>query len=90
MYAPKDTDVTFNIQPMPLAHDTLKNLLLTSFPDADITITDLAGDDDHWAVAIKSNHFKGKSRIQQHKMVYQALQGNMGEALHALQLKTYS
>lgn len=56
--------------------------------DAQIKITDLAGDNDHWAVEVISVEFKGKTRIQQHKMVYAALGGKMGGELHAMQLKT--
>jgi len=59
-----------------------------AFPDADITIKDLAGDDNHWAATIKSSAFNGKSRVAQHQMVYAALKGNMGGVLHALQLQT--
>jgi stress-induced morphogen len=73
---------------MPLSSDTLEKLILDGFPDAKITITDLAGDNDHWSAEIISEAFVGKSRINQHKMVYAALQGKMGGELHALQLKT--
>jgi stress-induced morphogen len=59
-----------------------------AFPDADITIKDLAGDDNHWSATIKSSAFRGKSRVAQHQMVYAALKGNMGGVLHALQLQT--
>ena len=59
-----------------------------AFPDADIEMRDLAGDDNHWAATVKSAAFKGKSRVQQHQMVYAALKGNMGGVLHALQLTT--
>jgi len=73
---------------MPIAANTLENLILEAFPDAKIKITDLAGDDDHWAVEVISAEFKGQSRINQHKMVYAALKGKMGGELHAMQLKT--
>lgn len=73
---------------MPLSSDTLEKLILDGFPDAKITITDLAGDNDHWSAEIISESFTGVSRINQHKMVYAALQGKMGGELHALQLKT--
>jgi len=53
-----------------------------------VTITDLAGDNDHYAAMVKSKAFKGKTRVQQHKMVYDALQGRMGGVLHALSLQT--
>lgn len=59
-----------------------------AFPDAEIQIKDLAGDDNHWAATIKSSAFNGKSRVAQHQMVYAALKGNMGGVLHALQLQT--
>jgi stress-induced morphogen len=73
---------------MPLSADTLEKLILDGFPDAKVTITDLAGDNDHWSAEIISASFAGVSRINQHKMVYAALQGKMGGELHALQLKT--
>jgi stress-induced morphogen len=73
---------------MPIAQDELFTLIKTEFPDADITITDLAGDGDHYSAEIISAHFMGKSRVVQHQMVYAALQGRMGGALHALALKT--
>jgi stress-induced morphogen len=73
---------------MPVAASTIENLILETFPDAKIKITDLAGDDDHWAVEIIADAFKDKSRIEQHKMVYKALKGKMGGELHAMQLKT--
>ena len=59
-----------------------------AFPDAEIEMKDLAGDDNHWAATIKSSAFNGKSRVAQHQMVYAALKGNMGGVLHALQLQT--
>lgn len=73
---------------MPIAANTLENLILEAFPDAKITITDLAGDNDHWSVEVISTAFQGQSRIAQHKMVYTALKGKMGGELHAMQLKT--
>ena len=59
-----------------------------ALPDAEVTITDLAGDQDHYAAMVKSNAFKGKTRVAQHKMVYDALGGRMGGELHALALQT--
>lgn len=59
-----------------------------AFPDAEIELKDLAGDDNHWAATIKSSAFAGISRVAQHQMVYAALKGNMGGVLHALQLTT--
>lgn len=66
----------------------IEKLIKDAFPDADVAITDLAGDDDHWSAVIATTAFKGKTRVQQHQMVYAALKGNMGGALHALQLQT--
>jgi stress-induced morphogen len=66
----------------------IEKLIKEAFPDADVTITDLAGDDDHWSAVVASAFFKGKTRVQQHQMVYAALKGNMGGVLHALQLQT--
>lgn len=68
--------------------DELKQALHNAFPNAEITLTDLVGDQDHYSVHIISDTFAGKTRIQQHKMVYQALGDKMGGVLHALQLKT--
>ena len=66
----------------------LRQLLRDAFPDASIDVVDLAGDNDHYQASIVSEQFVGKSRIQQHQMVYQALKGKMGDELHALSLKT--
>jgi stress-induced morphogen len=73
---------------MPLEQNTLETLIKESFPDADIKIIDLAGDNDHWSVEVESGAFAGQTRIKQHKMVYEALKGKMGGELHAMQLKT--
>ena len=73
---------------MAMAADDIARLIKERFPDAEIQIEDLAGDGDHYAASIVSEAFRGKSRIQQHQMVYDALQGNMGGVLHALALKT--
>ena len=59
-----------------------------AFPDAEVEMKDLAGDDNHWAATIRSSAFNGKSRVAQHQMVYAALKGHMGGTLHALQLQT--
>jgi stress-induced morphogen len=69
------------------AHE-IERLIKATFPDAQVEIRDLAGDGDHYAATITSAAFKGKSRVQQHQMVYAALKGNMGGALHALALTT--
>lgn len=66
----------------------IERLIREALPDARISIRDLAGDGDHYAAEIESEQFRGKSRVQQHQMVYEALKGNMGEALHALALQT--
>ena len=66
----------------------IEKLIKKAFPDAEITMTDLAGDNDHWAAMVVSSAFKGKNRVQQHQMVYAALKGKMGGELHALQLQT--
>jgi stress-induced morphogen len=73
---------------MPMEQNELERLIREAFPDADIEIRDLAGDGDHYAAHIVSQAFQGKSRVQQHQMVYQALQGQMGDVLHALALTT--
>lgn len=64
------------------------DLIQEALPDAQITLKDLAGDGDHFAAHIVSSQFLGKTRVQQHQIVYQALQGKMGTALHALSLET--
>jgi len=66
----------------------IERLIKERFPNATIEIQDLAGDGDHYAATVVAEEFRGKSRIQQHQMVYEALQGNMGGVLHALALKT--
>ncbi len=66
----------------------IERMIKAAIPDAQIDITDLRGDGDHYAANIVSKAFIGKSRVQQHQMVYAALQGNMGGALHALALQT--
>lgn len=66
----------------------LENLLRAAFPDADLSIEDLAGDADHYRATIRSAVFTGKSRVAQHQMVYAALGGRMGGQLHALALET--
>jgi stress-induced morphogen len=73
---------------MPMAADTLERLLREAFPNAEIVIEDLAGDGDHYRATIRDDGFLGKSRVVQHQMVYAALKGDMGSALHALALNT--
>ena len=69
------------------AHD-IERMIREGIPDADVRLEDLAGDGDHYAAYVSSPAFKGKSRVQQHQMVYKALQGRMGGQLHALALQT--
>ncbi len=66
----------------------IERLIKEGIPDAKVSIRDLAGDGDHYAAEVVSASFKGKSRVQQHQMVYKALQGHMGGTLHALALQT--
>lgn len=66
----------------------IEKLIKEGIPDAKVTIRDLAGDGDHYAAEVVSESFRGKSRVQQHQMVYEALKGNMGGVLHALALQT--
>jgi stress-induced morphogen len=73
---------------MAMAASEIEKLIKEAFPDAEIAITDLAGDNDHYAAMVVSSAFKGKSRVQQHQMVYDALKGRMGGVLHALSLQT--
>ena len=73
---------------MPMNASEIEKLIKAGIPDAKVTIRDLAGDGDHYAAEVVSESFRGKSRVQQHQMVYDALQGSMGGALHALALKT--
>lgn len=73
---------------MAMAIDEIRNLIVAAIPDAEVEIKDLAGDGDHYAATVKSTVFAGKSRVQQHQLVYQALGGRMGGQLHALALST--
>lgn len=73
---------------MPMKQGDLERLIKTAIPDAEIVINDLRGDGDHYAAFVKSAEFIGKNRLQQHKMVYDALEGRMGSELHALALQT--
>ena len=66
----------------------IERLIKAGLPDAQVRIDDLRGDGDHYAATVISSAFKGKSRVQQHQLVYQALQGRMGNELHALALQT--
>ena len=73
---------------MGLKLEEIESLIKSAMPDAEITIEDLAGDDNHYSATIKSKVFSGKSKIEQHKLVYKALKGKMGNELHALALNT--
>ena len=73
---------------MPMDAKEIERLIKDSLPDAEVSIRDLAGDGDHYAAHVVSSAFVGKSRVQQHQMVYEALGGRMGGVLHALALTT--
>ncbi len=73
---------------MTMSAAEIERLIRNALPDADVTLTDLTGDGKHYAAQVVSTSFKGKTRIQQHQMIYNALQGKIGEALHALTLTT--
>jgi stress-induced morphogen len=66
----------------------IERLIREAIPDAEVVIRDLAGDGDHYAATVVAESFRGKSRVQQHQMVYAALKSSMGGALHALALQT--
>ena len=73
---------------MPMdAHD-IESMIKAAIPDAEVTIRDLAGDGDHYAATVLAESFRGKSRVQQHQIVYEALKAEMGGKLHALALQT--
>ena len=73
---------------MSLKLEEIKNLIKEAMPDAEITIIDLAGDNNHYSATIKSSVFSGKSKIEQQKIVYKSLKGKMGNELHALSINT--
>lgn len=73
---------------MPMNASDIEHMIKEALPDAVVEITDLAGDGDHYAAKVISSAFKGKTRVQQHQLVYNALKGNMGDVLHALALQT--
>ena len=73
---------------MAMSPGEIEGLIKQALPDAKVNIEDLRGDGDHYAAYVVSDAFKGKTRVQQHQMVYQALQGRMGNELHALALQT--
>ncbi|WP_108883093.1 BolA/IbaG family iron-sulfur metabolism protein [Anderseniella sp. Alg231-50] len=73
---------------MPMPAEEITAMIKDAIPDAQIELTDLAGDNDHWSAAIISEEFRGKPKVRQHQMVYAALKGKMGGELHALALTT--
>lgn len=73
---------------MAMSAEEIEIHIKEALPDAEIRISDLAGDGDHYSAYVKSEAFRGKSRVQQHQMVYKALKGKMGDQLHALALQT--
>ena len=73
---------------MPMSATEIEQLIKQGLPDAQVLVEDLRGDGDHYAAHVISAAFQGKSRVKQHQMVQQALQGKLGGALHALALKT--
>ena len=73
---------------MPMTAGQLEQMIRTALPDSKVDITDLRGDGDHYAAPVVSKAFVGKTRVQQHQIVYDALDGGMGDTLHALALQT--
>ena len=73
---------------MPMDASEIERLIKNRIPDAEVSIRDVAGDGDHYAATVIAESFRGKSRVQQHQIVYEALRGQMGGALHALALQT--
>jgi stress-induced morphogen len=73
---------------MPMSAGEIEAAILAALPGAAVELTDLAGDDDHWAARVTAPQFAGLSRVAQHKLVYEALGGRMGGVLHALQVTT--
>ena len=73
---------------MAMKAEDIESMIKAAFPDATVEIKDLAGDGDHYAATVVSEAFRGKTRVQQHQMVYAALKGRMGGELHALALQT--
>ena len=73
---------------MAMAASEIEALIKAALPDAEVTMQDLAGDNDHWGAKVVSSAFRGLSRVRQHQIVYAALRGRMGGELHALALQT--
>ena len=73
-----------------MSEEQIRQFIIDAIPDANVEIVDLKGDGDHYSATVKSKSFYGKTRVEQHKMVYDAFKGQMGSELHALKLKTIS
>ena len=73
---------------MPMDPGEIERLIKEALPDAQVALEDLVGDGDHWSATVVSSAFVGKTRVQQHQLIYKALQGRMGDELHALALQT--
>ncbi len=71
-----------------MSENLIKQFIMEAIPDCTVEIEDLQGDGDHYSAIVKSKSFSGKTRVEQHKMVYDAFKGKMGSELHALKLKT--
>jgi stress-induced morphogen len=84
----RDSNAGLETSWMPMDARDIESMIKAAIPDAEVTIRDLAGDGDHYAATVISESFRGKSRVQQHQIVYQSLQGQMGGVLHALALQT--
>src|SRR5665647_1024578 len=78
----------WRLKPMAMDAGEIERLIKAGIPDAEVTIRDLAGDGNHYAATVIAPSFKGKSRVQQHQLVYESLKGQMGGVLHALALQT--
>lgn len=83
-----DNEASLEADPVAMDARDIERLIKEGIPDAKVTIRDLAGDGDHYAAEVVAESFRGKTRVQQHQMVYEALKGNMGGVLHALALQT--
>ena len=83
-----DSMERIEISSLHMQANEIENMIREQFPNASITITDLAGDGNHYSATVTSSQFSGKSKIEQHKMVYNSLKGKMGNELHALAIKT--
>ncbi len=73
---------------MPMHAHEIETLIKKAMPDAEVEVNDLRGDGDHYSVYVRSSAFEGKTRVQQHQMVYKSLEGRMGGELHAMALQT--